>query len=63
MAITATTKINEAFKMSKGVMDVFKKYNLYCASCKGQTQDDIQKVAENKGMDLKAFLDELNKAL
>ena len=63
MAIKETTTINEAIKMSKGVLEVLKKHNLYCASCKAQQQDSIQHVASNNGLDVKVFLNELNKAL
>lgn len=62
MEITKTTYVPEALKLSKHVADVFRKHNLRCLSCKGIAEDTIEKVAFNNGIDLKSFLEELNKA-
>ena len=61
--ITEKTTVVEAMHKSKSVQKVFKKYKLDCASCRGASQDTIAQVAVNNGLDLKEFLDELNKSL
>lgn len=44
-------------------MKIFKKYDLYCPRCKGIGEDTIEKIAICRGMDVQAFVDELNSAL
>ena len=63
MQITAETTVNEAIKMSKKILSVLKGHNLYCSSCKAQQQDTIKHVAANNGLDLKSFIEELNREL
>ena len=63
MKIAGNTNVAEAFKMSKEINKVFKSYNLHCPGCKGASEDTIEKVAVNNGLDLQVFLDDLNKAL
>ena len=48
--------------MSPEVMSIFKKYGLYCPRCKGVGEDTIEKIAICNGMDVKAFVNELNGA-
>lgn len=62
MKITAKTKVTEALKSSKKIVEIFNNYNLDCPGCKGASQDTIEKTAQNNGLELKTFLDELNKA-
>ncbi len=61
MKITADTSVQDALKQSKNVQQVFKKYRLHCAACKGSKEDTIRIAAENNGLDLDAFLKELNR--
>lgn len=63
MKITKSTKAPDALKMSPGILKVFKKHDLYCPGCKGIGEDTIEKIAICKGMDVQAFVDELNAAL
>jgi hypothetical protein len=63
MKITKATRALDALKMSDGVMKIFKKYGLYCPSCKGIGEDTVEKIAICNGMDVKAFISELNSAL
>ena len=62
MEITKKTTITEAIKQP-GVGDVFKKYNLICASCRGAAQDTIDKAALNNAIEIESFLKELNEAV
>ena len=61
MKITEKTTVQEAVKISKQVIRVFTKYNLDCPGCRGSSQDTIEKVASNNGIDLTALLKDLNK--
>ena len=61
MKITAETPAPEALKMSKNTAAVFKSYNLKCLSCKGLFNETIGRIAFNSGIDLKSFLDDLNR--
>lgn len=63
MQITLQTKVLDALKMSKEVKKIFNKYELSCPECKGISQDTIQKVIINNGLDSKKFLNDLNGAL
>ncbi len=63
MKITKSTKAPDAIKMSPNIMKIFKKYDLYCPRCKGIGEDTIEKIAICRGMDVQAFVDELNSAL
>lgn len=63
MRITAKTRVNEAMALSKNIADVFRRYKLECAGCKGGENDTIEKVAVNNGLDLNAFIDDLNMAV
>ncbi len=63
MKITAKTNGADALRMSKSVAEVFNSYNLHCAKCKGIGGESIEKIAFNSGLDLKTFLDDLNRAL
>ncbi|HOK00861.1 MAG TPA: disulfide oxidoreductase [Spirochaetota bacterium] len=62
MEIKKDTYVVEALKLSKEVAEVFRKYKLDCLKCKGMSEDTIEKVAFNNGLDLKVFLEDLNKA-
>jgi hypothetical protein len=42
MKITADTSVQDALKQSKNVQQVFKKYRLHCAACKGSKEDTIR---------------------
>lgn len=63
MKISESTTVLDALKMSKVVIDVFRKYKLDCAGCMGAGQDTIRIVAENNGLDPVAFLRDLNDCL
>ena len=63
MKITESTTVQEAFKQSKDTADVFTKYGLECHRCKGSAQVTIRIAAENYGIDLAAFLKDLNACL
>lgn len=63
MKITKHTKAPDALKLSAKILKVFKKHNLYCPECKGIGEDTIEKIAICKGLDVQAFVDELNGAL
>lgn len=60
MKITGNTTVVDAIKNSKEVVKIFKKHQLDCPGCMGAIEDTIQKVAENNGLDLAGFIDELN---
>ena len=59
MEISEKTTIAEAIKKSKGVLNVLTKHNLYCAGCRGSVNDTLEIVAENNGLDVKKFLEEI----
>lgn len=61
--ITADTHMTDVFKSSIKVQDVLKKYGLPCAGCRGAAQDTVAIAADNYSVDLKAFLEDLNKVL
>lgn len=63
MEIKGSTKVTDAFKASKKVADVFRKYGLDCMSCKGVVEETVERAAFNHGISLKEFLKEINKAL
>jgi len=63
MKIIKTMKAVDALKLSKNVIEVFRKHDLYCAGCKGLGQETIEKIAVCNGMDVQRFLDELNGSL
>jgi len=63
MKIKSDTNAAEALKMSKKIADVFREYNLECASCKGMVNETIEKIAFNKGLTLDHFLNDLNNAV
>ena len=63
MKITKSTKAPDAMKISPNIMKIFKKYELYCPRCKGIGEDTIEKIALCNGMDVQAFVDQLNGAL
>ncbi len=63
MKITRSMKAPDAIKLSPGIIKIFKKYELYCPGCKGIGEDTIEKIAICNGMDVQAFVDELNRAL
>lgn len=63
MKITKHTTVQDALKQSHKVLEVFKKYKLYCPSCKGSAQDTIEIVAFENNLNLEQFLAELNEAL
>jgi hypothetical protein len=63
MKITSKTNGADALRMSKKVADVFNSYNLHCAKCKGIAGESIEKIAFNSGLDLKTFLEDLNRAV
>lgn len=60
MKITGNTTVVDAIKKSKGVVEIFKKYQLDCPGCMGAIEDTIQKVADNNGLDITVFIKELN---
>lgn len=62
MAITEKMTVIQVLKNSQNTKNVFKKYNLYCTGCRGNTEDTIEKVAINNGLDVASFVKELNKA-
>jgi len=63
MKITSKTSVSEAMKASKKVKAVFVQYNLDCPGCKGMSECTVEKVAVNNGLDIKALLSELNRAI
>jgi len=63
MKVTADMTVANVLKQSKKAAEVFRKYNLYCIGCKGAVEDTIMKVAVNNGIDVKVFVEELNKAM
>ena len=64
MKIDENTTVHEALKLSKGISNILrKKYNIDCARCKGSVECTIDKIAFNKGLDLKQLLVELNEEL
>ncbi len=63
MKITKNTTVQEALKKSREVLEVFRKYHLYCPGCKGSSQDTIEIVALENNIDLETFLQELNESL
>ena len=50
----------DAIKLSSGAADVFAKYGLGCASCRGALQDTVEKAAINNGLDPELLVKELN---
>jgi len=62
MTISENITVEKALKMSKNTM-VFRKYNLYCPECRGNSEDTMKVVALNNRLNLKKFLKELNEAL
>lgn len=63
MEITAKTKIIDALQKSDKFKDIFKIYNLHCLGCKGISEDTIEKVAYNNGLDIVEFLNEINRMI
>ena len=63
MKITKATKALDAFKMSGEIVKLFKKRGLYCPACKGISEETIEKIAICNGMDVSAFVKELNDVL
>ena len=63
MKITAETNAADALKLSKKVAEVFTKYNLPCAGCKGVKEDKIGRIAFNYGLDPEKFIADLNAAV
>lgn len=61
MKIDGNTMAVDALKI-KGVVEVFKKYDLYCIKCKGMVQETIDKICFNKHLSRDEFIEELNKA-
>ncbi len=60
MKIIESTTVQDALKKSTEILSVFRKYGLDCPGCRGSGQDTIGIVAENNGIDVSAFLKELN---
>jgi hypothetical protein len=61
MKIDKNTTVHDALKLSKNINTILrKKYNIDCARCKGSVECTIDKIAFNKGLDLKQLLIELN---
>jgi hybrid cluster-associated redox disulfide protein len=60
MKINESTTVEDALKGSEGAVMIFRKYKLDCPGCRGSGADTIKKVAVNNGLDLKAFLEDLN---
>lgn len=63
MKITSSTNVSEAMKASKKISIIFRQYDLDCPGCRGSVECTVEKVAVNNGLDIKAFLAELNNAL
>jgi hybrid cluster-associated redox disulfide protein len=61
MTIKKNNTVIEAIQASKEAGKIFKKLGLDCPACKGASEDTIEKVAINNGLDLNELLKELNK--
>jgi hypothetical protein len=61
MEITKTTKLNDLFQKCPEILNLFKKYNLKCGSCKGIAEDTVRNVIVNNGLDEKKFIEEIRK--
>lgn len=59
MEITNATKLTELFKNCPKTVELFKKYDLKCQSCKGIVQDTVRNVVVNNGLDEKKFMEEI----
>lgn len=62
MNVTAETIIRDALDRYPQTEAVFRKHNLRCHVCGGSGSDTIEDIALNHGVDLDAFLRELNDA-
>jgi hypothetical protein len=58
--IERTTKLTELFKKNKKTAEIFRELGLSCEFCKGISEDTVEKVAINNGLELKKFLSRLN---
>jgi hypothetical protein len=58
--VDVNTRLSDLFKSDKSAVEVFRRFELVCPSCKGQAQDTIAKVAVNNGLDPQKLVDALN---
>ena len=59
MIIDENTSLRDILD-KKGISAVFKKYGLYCLSCKGMVQDRVRNVIMNNGLNAPSFIADLN---
>ena len=62
MTVTADTIIRDALDRYPQTEAVFQKHGLRCHECGGNASDTIEDIALNHGVDLDAFLCDLNAA-
>jgi hybrid cluster-associated redox disulfide protein len=58
--IEKTTKLTELFKKNKKAAEIFRELGLSCVSCKGISEDTVEKVAVNNGLEINELLSRLN---
>lgn len=60
--ITENMNIKEVLEKHPEVVPVFQKYNMGCIGCIAASFEKIKDIAAVHGVDVKQFLEELNKA-
>jgi len=60
--ITGEMAISEVIKKYPNTLEVFLKYNLPCVGCASAHFENIKAIANEFGIDLEKFIEDLNKA-
>ena len=63
MEITPSTLIADILREYPASAKIFKKYKMNCASCMGIVSETVRNGCSNHGLDVRAFIDELNKGI
>jgi hypothetical protein len=63
MEITEKTSMADLLSKSQALSKVFKKYGLDCLSCRGLAEETVVQLAVRNGLDVKAFIEEIRRAL
>ena len=61
--ITKDMNIREVLEKYPQVVPIFQKYNMGCVGCIAASFEKIEDIAGVHGVDVKAFVDDLNNAL
>ena len=61
--ITENMNIREVIEKHPEVIPVFQKYNMGCIGCIAASFEKIKDIAAIHGVDVKKFVEELNKAM